>query len=174
MAFRYDGLHLMVDARCTSKGKLNNPACVIEVVEKIVRAIDMTMILPPVTVKFPHATSELSRIVRSLEDEGLGDSQTASNIKHDLAERENESYGYSTMVMIAESHLSLHTFPESNFFTFDCYSCKSFDADAVLRILREVFGVTSEKVYQQQRTFDFLDSDEVGLRIPKTCQPLPN
>lgn len=155
MSFRYDGLHLMVDAQCADATLLNDPSCVISVMERIVKAIDMTMILPPLTVKFPHATSELSRVLSNLQAEGLGDTVTAQKIGHDLAERENESYGYSTIVMVAESHLTLHTFPESRFFTFDCYSCKGFDADVVLEILRETFGIVQEKVYRQQRSFDF-------------------
>ena len=46
---------------------------------------------------------------------------------NDLKQREDEAYGYSTFVMIAESHLSVHTFPELNYVSFDCFSCKDFD-----------------------------------------------
>lgn len=170
MAFRYHGLHLMVDAQCTGSVKLNDANIIVGVMEKIVKAIDMTMILPPLTVKFPHATSELTRVVQRLQAEGLGDCQTAKQIEADLLEREKESYGYSTLVMIAESHLSIHTFPEFNFFTFDCYSCKSFDADIVTAILTESFGIEKIKEYRQQRSFDFPQTTEV---LPKLCVPIP-
>lgn len=171
MSFRYDGLHLMVDASCAENSKLNNPACVTNVMEDIVRAIDMTMILPPITVKFPHATSEMHRILQRLRAEGLGSSATATQIAADLLEREKESYGYSTLVMIAESHLSIHTFPEFNFFTFDCYSCKGFDADVVMAILTKTFGIVKVKEYRQQRSFDFEGGDG---NIPRLCVPTLN
>lgn len=166
MSFKYDGLHLMVDALCGKADLLNDPDSVIKVMEDIVRSIDMTMILPPITVKFPHATSELSRVLRGLVAEGLGNSKTAMQIAHDLKEREEESYGYSTLVMIAESHLSLHTFPEDKFFTFDCYSCKSFDADLVVSILKKHFGVVRANVQSVPRTFDLAAG---GLLDPVTA-----
>jgi len=172
MSFRYDGLHLMVDAKCADSAKLNDASQIVKIMEDIVRAIDMTMILPPITVKFPHATSELSRVLARLKGEGLGDSNTAKQIASDLRERELESYGYSTLVMIAESHLSIHTFPEFNFFTFDCYSCKTFDADVVMAILTETFGIVSVKEYRQQRSFDFEGSEDGNT--PRLCVPTLN
>lgn len=170
MPFRYDGLHLMVDALCSNGKLLNEPSVTVKAMEDIVRQIDMTMILPPITVKFPHATSELSRVLRRLREEGLGSSATAQQIAVDLRERELESYGYSTLVMIAESHLSIHTFPEFNFFTFDCYSCKSFDADVVMKILEDTFCIISAKEYRQKRTFDF--EAEIGDQLPRLCVPV--
>lgn len=47
--------------------------------------------------------------------------------------------GVSGFVLIAESHISIHTFPEKQRFYFDCFSCKEFDAPEVLRILYEFF-----------------------------------
>ena len=40
--------------------------------------------------------------------------------------------GCSGFVMIAESHISIHTFVEENFFTADIYSCKSFDTSKAI------------------------------------------
>ena len=70
--------------------------------------------------------------MKDLEAEGLGNSNTANDLRTKLKERKEESYGYSTFAMIAESHLSIHTFPELNYFSFDCYSCKWFDKDKVV------------------------------------------
>ncbi len=48
--------------------------------------------------------------------------------------------GLSGFVMIAESHLSFHTFPARGFVTADIYTCKEdIDTDAVLSELRNVF-----------------------------------
>ncbi len=37
--------------------------------------------------------------------------------------------GFSGFVMIAESHISFHTFPERNFVFLDLFSCKPFNVD---------------------------------------------
>lgn len=48
--------------------------------------------------------------------------------------------GLSGFVMIAESHISIHTFPKKRYLTFDLYSCSMFDEGPVLAFLREAFG----------------------------------
>ena len=143
MSFEFDGRHLMADVLVSDGSLLSDPSVGIGFLETIVERIDMTMILPPVTVKFPHSVSELRRTLCSLEEEGLADSKTACSIRESLKCREDESYGYSTFVMIAESHLSIHTFPELNYLSFDCYSCKYFDTFLVEEIIRDTFEVSN-------------------------------
>lgn len=48
-----------------------------------------------------------------------------------------EDWGITAMVMIAESHISIHTFPEKNFFAFDLFSCRDFDHDLIIQTLKE-------------------------------------
>ena len=141
MSFVYNGLHLMIDAVVEDPKVLTAPERGVEMLEAIIEKIDMTMILPPVTVKFPHATCEMKRVLEGLEAEGLGESTTAKDLREKLQERKNESYGYSSFAMIAESHLSVHTFPELKYFSFDCYSCKWFDVDAVVATMKEHFKI---------------------------------
>lgn len=43
-----------------------------------------------------------------------------------------EDWGISGFVLIAESHISIHTFPERRFVNIDVFSCKDFDADQVI------------------------------------------
>ena len=151
MSFDYNGLHLMIDATVKDTDRLAVPEAGIAMLEKIVEKIDMTMILPPVTVKFPHATCEMQRVLEGLEQEGLGQSSTALDLRNKLAERKNESYGYSTFVMIAESHLTIHTFPELQYFSFDCYSCKGFDAGDVIEVIHSCFDVEQIDVHMASR-----------------------
>jgi S-adenosylmethionine/arginine decarboxylase-like enzyme len=146
--FVYDGKHLLVDAQCRNHEALVDLTTGQACLERICRAIDMTMILPPVGVRFPHAVGEMHRVVESLEREGLGDSTTALNLREQLNAREQLHYGYSTFVMIAESHLSLHTFPESGFLTFDCYSCTGFDHDTAVSVLNACFDLTENQKVQ--------------------------
>ena len=53
-----------------------------------------------------------------------------------------EDWGVSGVVLIAESHIALHTFPDKEFFTLDIFSCKDFDVrkavDIALDILQPV------------------------------------
>ena len=141
MSFKYDGLHLMIDAVVKSPESLVSPETGVIMLEAIIEEIDMTMILPPVTVKFPHATCEMKRVQQDLEFEGLGESKSAKELRSKLQERKNESYGYSSFAMIAESHLSIHTFPELEYFSFDCYSCKSFDVEKVKSVMNKFYDI---------------------------------
>ena len=46
--------------------------------------------------------------------------------------RTPEDWGLSGFVLIAESHISVHTFPDRGYVNIDVFSCKEFDADASL------------------------------------------
>ena len=48
--------------------------------------------------------------------------------------------GISGFVMIAESHVSMHTFPEKDYVFIDVFSCKGFDVDSALKLLVSAFG----------------------------------
>ena len=146
----YKGKHVMLDVIVEDKESLTVPQIGVSFLEDIVQTIDMTQILPPITVKFPHAISELQRTLQNLESEGLGDCQTAIQIKKDLLARDNQFYGYSTFLMIAESHISIHTFPEFNYFSFDCYSCKWFDDESINDLMNKYFEV--KKITKQIAT----------------------
>ena len=143
--WEFKGKHLVVDAICEDKRALLEAQQGNKALQDIVGKIDMTMILPPVSVEFPHAVSEMTRVLQGLDEEGLGESQTARLLRQSLQGRVDQAYGYSTFLMIAESHLSLHTFPEMDYLTFDCYSCKDFDHELVMELLTKAFGVTNAK-----------------------------
>ena len=55
-----------------------------------------------------------------------------------------EDWGLSGFVLIAESHISIHTFPEKNFVSADIFSCKTFDFGFAGEYLKDAFGM--EKV----------------------------
>lgn len=46
----------------------------------------------------------------------------------------------SGFVMIAESHLSIHAFPEQGIFKADVFSCRNFDLVFATNRLKEFFG----------------------------------
>jgi S-adenosylmethionine decarboxylase len=68
--------------------------------------------------------------------------------------------GISGFVMIAESHLSFHTFPARGFVTIDLYTCRDeLDSDRILEILRGTFGFTDADVFVQDRGLRYPASD---------------
>lgn len=65
--------------------------------------------------------------------------------------------GLSGFVMIAESHISFHTFPSRGFVTIDLYTCQpQLDHHEVVRLMEDEFGFSESDVFVQER----------GLRYP--------
>lgn len=58
-----------------------------------------------------------------------------------------DDWGVSGVVLIAESHISIHTFPEKQFVTLDIFSCREFDVDEAIQFFCDNFEPTS---YDQQ------------------------
>jgi deoxyhypusine synthase len=52
--------------------------------------------------------------------------------------KEKES-GVTGFVVIAESHIAIHTYPEKNFFSADIFSCKEFDYMRAVEYFRDAF-----------------------------------
>ena len=48
--------------------------------------------------------------------------------------------GVSGVAVLAESHISIHTWPESGFAALDVFMCGSADPDACIPVLREAFS----------------------------------
>ncbi len=68
--------------------------------------------------------------------------------------------------MIAESHISLHTFPERRLIWADIFSCKEFDAASVVDDLRRRFGLREMKVNILERG---LEPPSAGVRAPEAA-----
>ena len=47
--------------------------------------------------------------------------------------------GYSGFVMIAESHISLHTFIKRGFISIDVYSCHNFNPEIPINYFKNIF-----------------------------------
>ena len=51
-------------------------------------------------------------------------------------------WGISGFVIIAESHIAIHTYPEIGFFALDVFSCKDFDVEKAVRFAARKFSLT--------------------------------
>ena len=55
--------------------------------------------------------------------------------------------GWSGVVVIAESHLSIHTFPEKGFVTADVYTCKNgMDNEYIIKYLTDAFELKDTEI----------------------------
>lgn len=58
--------------------------------------------------------------------------------RHGIGGRASE--GVSGFVLIAESHISVHTFPARKYVNVDIFSCEDFDVEDALLALRQAFA----------------------------------
>lgn len=65
--------------------------------------------------------------------------------KHESAEPREE--GISGFVLLAESHISIHIFPERSYINIDIFSCNDFDSDQAVVGLQQQFALTNLRSY---------------------------
>jgi S-adenosylmethionine decarboxylase len=65
-----------------------------------------------------------------------------------------EDWGVSGFVMIAESHISMHTFPERRLIWADVFSCKDFDPTPVLEAIKARFSLRKMDVQSIPRNLE--------------------
>ncbi len=63
-----------------------------------------------------------------------------------VSEYKLQEQGISGFVLLAESHISIHMFPEQSYVSIDIFSCREFDAEQAARRLERKFGLTGVKV----------------------------
>src|SRR3989338_3555493 len=63
--------------------------------------------------------------------------------------------GISGFVMIAESHISIHTFPDQDYVFMDIFSCKEFDAEKTIKYLVDAFEAAKYEKHILTRGIDF-------------------
>ena len=57
------------------------------------------------------------------------------------AEDESES-GVTGVIVLAESNITIHTYPKKKYFCFDLFSCNEFDIDHVINFLNKKLGLS--------------------------------
>jgi len=70
---------------------------------------------------------------------------------------EKDQGGFSGFVIIAESHISIHTFPEKGFISADVYTCKNdMDTDKIINYFKSSFELEEVEVNKIIRGIKFL------------------
>jgi S-adenosylmethionine decarboxylase len=66
-----------------------------------------------------------------------------------------EDWGVTGFVIIAESHIAVHTFPDRGYVWVDVFSCKEFEADFTTDRIVDTFGLTSIKTTVLERGLEY-------------------
>lgn len=65
--------------------------------------------------------------------------------------KEKEIAGISGIIMIVESHMSIHTYSKKDFLSMDVYSCKWFDHEKVVEHVKGVYGIKETEINVVER-----------------------
>lgn len=90
-----------------------------EFCEQITKALGMSLVIPPIIVKFPA----------EIKDPNTG------NIKQSL----QNDYGISATLIWAESGMQIHTWAEHDLITVDIFSCKEYDTSKAVEVFEAFF-----------------------------------
>ena len=77
--------------------------------------------------------------------------------------RKTKDWGVSGFVLIAESHITVHTFPERSYLNVDIFSCREFDPGESLDIVKKWFGLDRTESRVLERGLEYLDADEAYM-----------
>jgi S-adenosylmethionine decarboxylase len=75
-----------------------------------------------------------------------------------------EDWGISGFVLIAESHISIHTFPERRYVNIDIFSCKDFDSEYAIQELKAIFEFDEIQKYLLNRGLEYSNVEVADLK----------
>lgn len=76
-----------------------------------------------------------------------------------------EDWGISGFVLIAESHISIHTFPCKDYISVDIFSCKEFNIQKAITYMKEIFEIKKLNESIFNRGLDFPKNIEKSVKI---------
>ena len=87
--------------------------------------------------------ADCHRLERLLDDypAQIGMTKIAPAVVYRYEGANPQDWGLSGFVVIAESHISVHTFPSRCILWADIFSCKDFDATAAILTFSQAFGL---------------------------------
>ena len=97
-------------------------------------------------------------LVRRFLDEypgAIGMTKIAPPQVHTYRGKVPEDWGVSGFVIIAESHVSIHTFPDRGYLNVDVFSCKDFDTGAALDDVKEYFRLDDARSWTMERGIEY-------------------
>jgi S-adenosylmethionine decarboxylase len=116
--------------------------------------------------KSPEVGQEISCVMTGIEDSILKNNRfikevivrALNNSKFNvlnLSEHEFTPYGYTMMVLLSESHLAIHTYPEYNAIYFSLYTCRGpKDAEKTFKLFKQAIN---------PKEINFVNNNQVPL-----------
>ncbi len=136
------GLHLIMDAYVSDPAVFTRENLE-TLFAKLITALEMKPLDKAMIYEVPVDEAVLERVRRTgnFEDEG----------------------GISALQVISTSHISVHSWPLQSFMSLDAFSCKEFNEDLAISIIKESLGVVNDhtivlrrkKPGKQRRTYHF-------------------
>lgn len=86
--------------------------------------------------------------------------------------------GVSGVLLIAESHLSIHTWPDRGYAAIDIFTCGGLDPRPGFAMLAEAFGAETTRVHETLRGLpeDLADHEAIlpaDIQLVTDCEELP-
>ena len=78
-----------------------------------------------------------------------------------------EDVGVSGFVLIAESHISIHTFPERGHVWVDIFSCKAFEAERAIESVKADFGLADVRTFALPRGLEYPHTVREALPVAR-------
>jgi len=75
-----------------------------------------------------------------------------------------DDWGISGFVLIAESHISIHTFPDRCYVNIDIFSCKDFDSEYAIQELKAIFEFDEIQKYLLNRGLEYSNVEVADLK----------
>ncbi len=85
-----------------------------------------------------------------------------------------EDWGVSGFVLIAESHVSIHTFPDRGYLSIDVFSCKEFDPSPSVDEVKAAFSLQEVRVWTLDRGPGFRGCPDPARGRPRLHPSLPS
>ena len=115
-------------------------------------------------VKVMEDSDALLRFLDQYSD-AIGMTKITPPQVYTYAGRKPEDNGLSGFVLIAESHISVHTFPSRKYINIDVFSCKEFDANKALNELRATFSLETVRSWVLDRGLEYADPETAAREV---------
>jgi S-adenosylmethionine decarboxylase len=101
------------------------------------------------------ASEELVRGLLDRFPEGIGMTKIAPPFVQRYVGSKPEDWGVSGFVLIAESHIAVHTFPDRGYVWVDVFSCKGFDVEAAIAGMTDAFDLGEARTRILERGLEY-------------------
>ena len=109
-----------------------------------------------------HKLQDTDLVYRFLDDypQEMGMTKVAPPYVFRYVGTRPEDWGITGFVVIAESHISVHTFPEHGYVNVDMFSCKEFDTRRAIAYLEGYFGLSRTESQVLARGVEYCPREE--------------